>query len=57
MDDFIFGDLYEDDYVECSKCGSKDGYYESCPYAMDIHGTDEECDCCTDCRNDCAADI
>ena len=28
-----------------------------CPFASEIHGDESECDCCDDCRYQCAMDI
>lgn len=42
--------------IICSKCGQP-GEWDICPYAQDVEGKEEICDCCDDCRTECAADI
>ncbi len=41
--------------IEC-KCGAE-GTEEICPYSQEIHETEDLCDCCDDCRHECAMDI
>lgn len=41
--------------VKCT-CGA-DGEKGICPYAEDVGGIESGCDCCPDCRSNCAQDI
>lgn len=38
-------------------CGAPASEPEPCPFAEDIRGDDTPCDCCDDCRHQCAMDI
>lgn len=38
-------------------CGAEAGELDSCPYTSEIYGREEECNCCDDCRYQCAQDI
>lgn len=41
-----------------SGCGAiVDGELHPCPYAQEIGGSDESCNCCDECRHQCAMDI
>lgn len=43
----------------CNWCKGKSGGYHSCPYAEDVKGDDdpEYCNCCDECKLECARDI
>ena len=43
-------------YGKC-KCGKPGEKPAPCPYALDIYGEDEECNCCEDCRAQCCEEI
>ncbi|MHC4715304.1 MAG: hypothetical protein ACYTAN_18875 [Planctomycetota bacterium] len=38
-------------------CGHEGRYLAECPFAFEIHDVDEPCNCCSDCRHECAMDI
>ena len=39
---------------EICKCGKQaSGELHSCPFALDVHGVEEECNCCADCELNC----
>ena len=44
----------EDD--EKCKCGAEPGD-DPCPFALEIDGKEEYCNCCDYCREQCALDI
>lgn len=47
-----------DDHVCRCRCGEEvDGNMHPCPFRQEIHGCDEECNCCADCQYQCAMDI
>ncbi len=39
------------------KCGKEGQEEQSCPYAWEIQGEDEPCNCCDECRDQCWDDI
>ena len=39
------------------KCGAPAGEPRPCPFRSDIHGNREPCDCCDNCRTECARDV
>lgn len=42
----------------CDVCSAEKEYCVSpCPHIQDIEGRDEPCDCCHDCREECARDL
>jgi hypothetical protein len=45
----------DDEPVIC-KCGNP-GYVALCPYSQDLYGQENECNCCNECRYECAMDI
>lgn len=42
---------------ECDKCGCESSTSAACPYQSDVNGVEEECNCCEECRYQCAQDI
>lgn len=43
---------------EYCKCGKETNSHSSCPYQADVHNDSTAmCNCCDDCRTECAADI
>ncbi len=45
--------------MEKCRCGKEGNPLHSCPYASEIGGNDNEeyCNCCDECRHQCAMDI
>lgn len=41
----------------CPHCGSTDGVTDFCPYDQDVNNTNKLCNCCENCRHECAMDI
>ncbi len=41
----------------CSTCNQRAPGDGLCPYAEEINGVERECDCCDECRHQCAMDI
>jgi len=47
-----------DHILECESCGKEvDGELHTCPYSEEITGDDTECNCCSDCQNECCMEI
>lgn len=43
---------------DCDSCNANPGEPpHTCPYAEEINGSEEECNCCGTCQNSCAQDI
>ena len=38
-------------------CDEHEHDYHECPFAVDVHDDDTECDCCPSCTQTCADDI
>lgn len=47
-------DFETDKYCTCDKYTYEEDY---CPYAEEIHGEEQTCNCCPYCRNECAENI
>jgi len=41
----------------CPECKERPAVPGSCPYQSEINDTDFACDCCDECRHECAMDI
>lgn len=59
MEKFLMEEIAEDYKREMTcKCGQRSDYgYHTCPFAMEIHNDDDQCNCCRDCEHECAMDI
>lgn len=45
-------------HFSCQTCGEADAEPEhTCPFALEIHGDEVKCNCCTGCEDDCSQSI
>ena len=51
--DAIFGKKQK----KCDECGEGDAVVSVCPFDSEIYHQDNICNCCDDCRLNCADDI
>ena len=48
----------QSEHGECPECGAEGAAQEGeCPYQSEINETTLMCDCCEQCRHECAMDI